>query len=151
MEQEIQQPKPSQEPVKLDIFQHLRIGVKNREDNCFCENDLNKLYYCIPCKNSCCDNCSIQEHASHLLIQKEKFFLNPPQINNSFKSIEEMLDNNDLFKNIQQKRTELINEILFLFFSSFITLFKHILSLLIASSISFLSSLSKSSPSKNLL
>ena len=111
MEQEIQQPKPSQEPVKLDIFQHLRIGVKNREDNCFCENDLNKLYYCIPCKNSCCDNCSIQEHASHLLIQKEKFFLNPPQINNSFKSIEEMLDNNDLFKNIQQKRTELINEI----------------------------------------
>ena len=111
MEQEIQQPKPSQEPVKLDIFQHLRIGVKNREDNCFCENDLNKLYYCIPCKNSCCDNCSIQEHASHLLIQKEKYFLNPPQINNSFKSIEEMLDNNDLFKNIQQKRTELINEI----------------------------------------
>ena len=111
MEQEIQQPKPSQEPVKLDIFQHLRIGVKNREDNCFCENDLNKLYYCIPCKNSCCDNCSIQEHASHLLIQKEKFFLNPPQINNSFKSIEEMLDNNDLFKNIQQKRTELISEI----------------------------------------
>ena len=34
---------PSQEPVKLDIFQHMRIGIKNKEDNCLCENDLNKL------------------------------------------------------------------------------------------------------------
>jgi len=102
---------PSQEPVKLDIFQHMRIGIKNKEDNCFCENDLNKLYYCIPCKISCCEKCSLEEHSSHLLIQKDNYFLNTPQINSSFSSFEEMLEKDDLFKNIQQKRAELINEI----------------------------------------
>ena len=102
---------PSQEPVKLDIFQHMRIGIKNKEDNCFCENDLNKLYYCIPCKISCCEKCSLQEHSSHLLILKDKYFLNTPQINSSFLSFEEMLEKDDLYKNIQQKRAELINEI----------------------------------------
>ena len=102
---------PSQEPVKLDIFQHMRIGIKNKEDNCFCENDLNKLYYCIPCKISCCEKCSLEEHSSHLLIQKDKYFLNTTQINSSFSSFEEMLEKDDLFKNIQQKRAELINEI----------------------------------------
>ena len=88
MESEIEKSIPCREPVKLDIFQHMRIGVKNKEDNCFCENDLNKLYYCIPCKISCCKKCSLQEHSSHLLIQKNKYFLNPPQINASFNSFE---------------------------------------------------------------
>ena len=111
MEPEIKKSIPSHEPVRLDIFQHMRIGVKNREDNCFCENDLNKLYYCIPCKISCCNNCSLQEHSSHLLIQKNKYFLNPPQINASFNSFEEMISNDNLFKNIQKKRAELISEI----------------------------------------
>ena len=111
MESKINQPTPSQDPVKLDIFQHMRIGIKNKEENCFCENDINNLYYCIPCKISCCNNCSLKEHSSHLLIQKEKYFLNQNQINNSFNSFDHMLLNNDLYKNIQLKRTELINEI----------------------------------------
>jgi hypothetical protein len=111
MEPELKKPSLTQEPVKLDIFQHMRIGIKNKEENCFCENDLDKLYYCIPCKISCCDKCSIQEHASHLLILKDKYFLNPSQIDNSFKSFEDMLSNDDLYKNIQQKRNGLINEI----------------------------------------
>ena len=111
MEPELEKSIPCHEPVRLDIFQHMRIGVKNREENCFCENDLNKLYYCIPCKISCCNNCSLQEHSSHLLIQKNKYFLNPPQINASFNSFEEMISNDDLFKNIQQKRAELISEV----------------------------------------
>ena len=110
-EHEINKPLFTQEPVKLDIFQHMRIGIKNKEDNCSCENDINKLFYCIPCKVSCCDKCSIGEHASHLLINKNKFFLNQSQINNSFKAYEQMISNDDLYKNMQQKRTELINEI----------------------------------------
>ena len=108
---EIKKSSSTQEPVKLDIFQHMRIGIKNKEENCICENDINKLFYCIPCKVSCCDRCSIDEHSSHLLLNKDKFFLNPSQINNSFKSYEEILSNNDLYKNIQQRRTEFINEI----------------------------------------
>ena len=108
---EIKKSSSTQEPVKLDIFQHMRIGIKNKEENCICENDINKLFYCIPCKVSCCDRCCIDEHSSHLLLNKDKYFLNPSQINNSFKSYEEILSNNDLYKNIQQRRTEFINEI----------------------------------------
>ena len=100
----------SPETVKLDIFQHMRIGLKNKDFNCYCENDLDNLYYCIPCKVSCCAKCSLLEHSTHLLIQKEKYSLKPPQIEGAFSSVENMLERDDLFKNLQKKRMELINE-----------------------------------------
>ena len=100
----------SPETVKLDIFQHMRIGLKNKDFNCDCENDLDNLYYCIPCKVSCCAKCSLLEHSTHLLIQKEKYSLKPPQIEGAFGSVENMLERDDLFKNFQKKRIELINE-----------------------------------------
>ena len=59
MESNIRPRTPSQDPIKLDIFQHMRIGIKNKEENCFCENDIKNLYYCIPCKISCCNKCSL--------------------------------------------------------------------------------------------
>ena len=99
------------ETVKLDIFQHMRIGIKNKDVNCLCENDLESLYYCIPCKVSCCPKCSLQDHYTHLLLQKEKYTLKPPQIEHSFGSVENMLEKDDLYQNIQEKRKELINEI----------------------------------------
>ena len=113
----IQQPKnevPQEMPkgtVKLDIFQHIKIGLNNKDKNCQCDNSPENLYYCIPCKISCCQKCTYQDHTSHLLIQKEKYTLKPAQIKNSFNEIESILSNNDLFKNIQQKRQELITEI----------------------------------------
>ena len=71
------------ETVRLDIFQHMRIGLKNKDLNCFCENDLYNLFYCIPCKVSCCTKCTLPEHFSHLLIQKEKYSLKPAEIDGS--------------------------------------------------------------------
>ena len=68
----------SPDTVKLDIFQHLRSGIKNRDFNCLCENDLKKLFYCIPCKVSCCAKCTLEEHSTHLLIQKDKYSLKSP-------------------------------------------------------------------------
>lgn len=73
----------SPETVRLDIFQHMRIGIKNKEYNCLCENNLDNLYYCIPCKVSCCTKCSLPEHSTHLLLQKEKYSLKPPQVDAS--------------------------------------------------------------------
>ena len=75
------------------------------------QNNLNNLYYCIPCKTSCCSKCSLPEHSSHLLIQKEKYSLKPSQINASCGLVEYMLEKDDLFKNIQQKKKELFDEI----------------------------------------
>ena len=100
-----------EETIKLDIYQHMRNGIKNKDANCTCENELDYLYYCIPCKVSCCTKCSLPEHSSHLLIQKEKYSLKPAQIDASFGPYEYMLENDDLFLNMQQKRKELLNEI----------------------------------------
>ena len=96
-----------EETIKLDIYQHLRNGIKNKDLNCLCENDLDNLYYCIPCKVSCCTKCNLREHSSHLLIQKEKYSLKPAQIDASFGPYEYMLENDDLFANISQKRKDL--------------------------------------------
>ena len=99
------------ETIKIDIFQHIKLGLNNKDTNCICENTPENLYYCIPCKISCCQKCSLPEHSSHLLVNKDKYSLKSPQINDSFKSIETILSQDELFKNIQKKRQELIDEI----------------------------------------
>ena len=99
------------ETIKIDIFQHIKLGLNNKDTNCICENTPENLYYCIPCKVSCCQKCSLPEHSSHLLVNKDKYSLKSPQINDSFKSIETILSQDELFKNIQKKRQELIDEI----------------------------------------
>ena len=100
----------SPETVQLDVFQHMRLGLKNIEQNCDCENDLENLYYCIPCKVSCCDKCSLMDHSSHLLLQKEKYSLKPPQIDGSFGAIDNVLEGDDFFHDFQKKRKELTEE-----------------------------------------
>ena len=96
--------------VKLDIFQHMRSGLNNTIHNCACDNDINNYYYCIPCKVSCCTKCSLMDHSTHLLVQKEKYSLKSPQIEASFGSLENMLEKDDLFANLKNKRKELIDE-----------------------------------------
>ena len=101
----------SPETVKLDIFQHMRSGLKYKDYNCYCENDIENLYYCIPCKLSCCNQCTLPEHYSHLLLQKEKYNLKGPQIDKSFTQIENLLEKDEFFGNLEQRRKELINDI----------------------------------------
>ena len=51
--------------VKLDVFQHLKLGVQNKDKNCKCDNSIDKKFYCIPCKISCCTKCTLEEHKMH--------------------------------------------------------------------------------------
>ena len=102
----------SPDTVRLDIFQHMRIGIKNKDSNCLCENNnLESLYYCIPCKVSCCPKCTLSDHFNHLLLQKEKYSLKPPRIEASCGEIEEVLEKDDLFKDLLKSRKDLLNEI----------------------------------------
>ena len=50
------------------------------------------------------------DHSTHLLVQKEKYSLKSPQIEASFGSLENMLEKDDLFANLKNKRKELIDE-----------------------------------------
>ena len=97
--------------VKLDVFQHLKLGVQNKDKNCKCDNSIDKKFYCIPCKISCCTKCTLEENKMHLLIAKGDFDMQPKQIQKSFQKLEDVLDKDELFKNIEEKRKELINEV----------------------------------------
>ena len=113
----IEQPKMKSPPqisnntIKLDTFQHIKLGLSKKEVNCQCENTEENLYYCIPCKLSCCQKCSLADHVSHLLIQKNKYMVKPAQVNNAFNSIETILAEDDLYKNFQQRKQDIITEI----------------------------------------
>lgn len=96
--------------LRLDVFQHMRVGVNNRNLNCICDNSLDKLFYCVPCKVSCCTKCTLPDHKPHLLIKKDDYDLKPDKIQKSFDSIENTLEG-DLYKNLEDKRRELLNEI----------------------------------------
>ena len=97
--------------VKLDIYQHLKLGAQNDDKNCKCENSMDQKYYCIPCKISCCPKCNLIEHKMHLLIAKGDFNMEPNNIEKSFKNFDDILANDILFKNVENKRDELIGEI----------------------------------------
>ena len=97
--------------VKLDIFQHMKLGVQNKEKNCKCDNNIEKKFYCIPCKISCCTKCTLEEHKMHLLIAKGDFDMQSKQIQKSFQSLEDVLEKDELFSNIEKKRQELIKEV----------------------------------------
>ena len=97
--------------VKLDVFQHLKLGVQNKDKNCICDNSIDKKFYCIPCKISCCTKCTLEEHKMHLLIAKGDFDMQPQQIQKSFQQLEDVLEKDELFKNIEAKKKELISEV----------------------------------------
>ena len=101
----------SPETVRLDIYQHMRAGIKNKEYNCMCINDPENLYYCIPCKASCCNKCSLPEHSKHLLLEKEKYDLLPQQIDDSFGAETKEVREADLFRNMETRRKEMLQEI----------------------------------------
>ena len=97
--------------VKLDVFQHLKLGVQNKDKNCICDNSIDKKFYCIPCKISCCTKCTLEEHKMHLLIAKGDFDMQPQQIQKSFQQLEDVLEKDELFKSIEEKKKELISEV----------------------------------------
>ena len=111
IEKDIDDPDISNSTIKLDIFQHLKLSSKNKEQNCNCENTIDNIYYCIPCKLSCCEKCTLAEHKKHLLIKKDKYLLKPKQINECFSGIENLLTHDDFFNNLGTTKQNLITEI----------------------------------------
>jgi hypothetical protein len=97
--------------IKIDIYQHLKLGVLNKEKNCKCDNNIEAKFYCIPCKISCCTKCTLEDHKMHLLVAKGDFDMQPKQIQKSFKALEEFMEKDELFRNVEKKRQELIKEV----------------------------------------
>ena len=97
--------------IKLDIYQHLKLGAQNTDKNCKCDIPLDNKFYCIPCKISCCPNCSLLDHKMHLLIAKADFEIEANKIEKSFKEFDDVVEKDELFKHLENKKQEIINEV----------------------------------------
>ena len=95
-------------PKKIDIFQHLKLSLRNSELNCKCPNAF-PVYYCIPCKLSVCNECGYDDHLKHILIRKDEFTLCPQSIERSFEPAVSYLNNTALFKNYKSIQQEMLN------------------------------------------
>ena len=96
--------------TKIDIFNHLKINLKNNF-NLNCKDSNTESMYCIPCKVSCCEKCTLDTHKNHILIDKHKYDLNEENIDNIFDKIKNKLTNEKIFKDINIKKELLFNEI----------------------------------------
>ena len=61
--------KPS-ELKDFDACSHFKENIVNYESNCK-DPIQESSYYCLTCKKSICQDCGINEHKDHLLIQRE--------------------------------------------------------------------------------
>ena len=101
-------------PKKIDIYNHLKLGIKYAKKNCSCEHmveDESNEYYCIPCKVSCCPDCSLSSHKNHLLVKKANFMISKNNINLMFEPIDYILENNSLFTDSTLEKNQLLKEV----------------------------------------
>jgi hypothetical protein len=94
---------------KIDIFQHLRLNLKTQNKNCKDNND--NVMYCIPCKVTCCPECTLEEHKDHILVSKSRYLLTERNIDNVFNQLNEKIQSNQLFNDYQIVESELIKQI----------------------------------------
>ena len=101
---------PEEEPPKqIDIFQHLRLNLKNTLSECHCTviPDL----YCIPCKTSVCRRCTYQDHQKHLVVSKKNVQLTEEDINEVFTEVEKELNSNEIYTKCDFLKKKLIDDL----------------------------------------
>lgn len=74
---------------KMDIYPHIERNILDPNKNC--KEQLNdKIYYCLDCKMSTCDQCSINDHKNHNKIKKKDYIFYNPSL---FSDVEISLEN----------------------------------------------------------
>jgi len=58
---------------KIDVYQHLRRNILDPKINCK-ETLSDEIYYCITCKASTCEQCSLVKHKDHKIVPKTFFY-----------------------------------------------------------------------------
>ncbi len=95
----------------LDIFQHLKTNLTNKNINCSCENTVK--FYCIPCKVSVCEKCFLKDHQNHFLIKMADYNFSSSKIEELFKPLELFMNSNPFLFNPNSIKEELINKVNF--------------------------------------
>ena len=61
----------NKDSTKLNIYPHLRQNILQPGKNC--KDSLDKAYYCITCKCSTCEKCTLKNHQGHKLVLKNDY------------------------------------------------------------------------------
>ena len=88
---------------KINIYPHLRHNILDPSKNC---NDplTDQVYYCITCKCSTCEKCSLSEHKKHKIILKNDYlFFKSNLFDEASKKIEQTF-------NLETKKNNYIKE-----------------------------------------
>ena len=93
----------------LDIFQHLKTNLTNKNINCSCENT--EKFYCIPCKVSVCEKCFLKDHQNHFLIKMNDYNFTTSKIEELFQPLELFINSNPFLFNPTSIKEELINKV----------------------------------------
>ena len=88
---------------KINIYPHLRHNILDPSKNC--KDPLtDQVYYCITCKCSTCEKCSLSEPKNHKTVLKKDFiFFNNGFFDDVTKKIEETFS-------LENKKDEVIKE-----------------------------------------
>ena len=97
-------------PKRLDIFQHLKLSLRNSEFNCKCPGAY-PVYYCIPCKVSICEHCGLEDHKKHILINKDNYHMDQETVEKMFQPAETVLEKEELFIDYQSEKEKLVKNV----------------------------------------
>lgn len=96
-------------PKTIDIYQHLKLNLKNKYQRCLC--GIPPSLYCIPCKISLCPNCHMKEHNDHLMTTREYKDLTKSDLNKIFLEAEKCLTNSEIYINADTIKQNLIEKV----------------------------------------
>ena len=105
----------NEELKSIDIYQHLRHNILDPKINCK-ETLSDEIFYCITCKQSTCEKCSLIKHQNHKIFPKTFFYTYNEHF---FEEVEAIIkdsykieDNKDSYiKLIENQAEELHNKI----------------------------------------
>lgn len=87
---------------KINIYPHLRQNILEPAKNC--KDSLDNAYYCLNCKISTCEKCSLNNHKGHKLVLKNDYMnFDPSTFDETKKLIQETY-------NFENKEDDLIKE-----------------------------------------
>ena len=95
-----------QELKNIDVYQHLRKNILDPLTNCK-ETLSDEIYYCITCKQSTCEQCSLIKHQNHKIYPKIAFY---SYNKNLFDEVQDLLKNSYIINNEKDSYIALIED-----------------------------------------
>ena len=95
----------------IDIYLHLKTNLQNNKLNSICHCNSKIKYYCIPCKITCCDSCTLNLHKNHIVINMNEYFLNLDNVKKIFNNFNNNTKKSQLITDTDKLKKKIIDDI----------------------------------------